>query len=99
MRSLLVAAVGLVLLVTGIVAVALSGGPLEATDFGWFAYTPLEPESTGVPGISVTGDYLLVSRSRLVLGIVAGGVGLALLAGVIGHAVGRQARGPSDSPS
>ncbi|KQZ87989.1 hypothetical protein ASD62_00270 [Phycicoccus sp. Root563] len=68
----------LVLLVTG--AVLWIGG--AETEFGWFAYSPLDQQPS--PGV-----FLISERRQAAL--VVSLVGVVLLSGVLGFVVGRRA--------
>ncbi|KQU68494.1 hypothetical protein [Phycicoccus sp. Root101] len=74
----------LALLVTG--AVLWIGG--AETEFGWFAYSPLDQQPS--PGI-----FLISERRQAAL--VVSLVGLLLLSGVLGFVVGRRATHGSEA--
>ena len=77
-------ALGVALLVIG--AVLWSGD--RQTEFGWFAYAPLDQESA-------TGIVLITGRRQasLLLSLV----GLVLLSGLVGFVVGRRSRPDSSA--
>ncbi|GAB3080895.1 hypothetical protein [Pedococcus soli] len=74
----------LVLLVTG--AVLWIGG--AETEFGWFAYSPLDQQPS--PGV-----FLISERRQAAL--VVSLVGVVLLSGVLGFVVGRRATHGSEA--
>ena len=84
MRRQLWWVVGLVLVGAG-VALALTSRS-EPTDFGWFAYTPLDDPDT----FPASRSYL-VSRGML-YGTGLATLGLVLLAGGLGYVLGRRRR-------
>ncbi len=76
--------VALALVVGGVATFAASGG----TDFGWFAYTPLE--DGGVTGFSLSGNVVVWSYAR-VAGLAVAALGLVVLAAAVGYRQGRRA--------
>ncbi len=76
---------GLVLLGAG-VALALTSRS-EPTDFGWFAYTPLE----GPVGQFPASQAYLVSRGAI-CGAGVAALGLLVLAAGLGYVLGRRRR-------
>ncbi len=91
-RRLLWWGLGLVLVVGGL-AIALStrAGP---TDFGWFAYTPLNDDPTWYMGWS-DGAGLIVSRWQLA-GCAVAAIGMMVMAAGIGFHVGRRRANPRE---
>lgn len=73
---------GLGLLVVGIGLVLSSA---SGTDFGWFAYTPLDNE------VRFSSEFVILSRGRL-FGCLVVGLGLLVIAGGIGYRAGRRSR-------
>ena len=59
----------------------------SATEFGWFAYTPLDNE------VRFPGNVVIMSRGRLV-GSLMVALGLIVMAGGLGYRAGRR-RGPA----
>lgn len=60
------------------------------TEFGWFAYAPLDEQS--LPGI------LLVTERQQVALLVSS-IGLVLLSGLVGFVVGRRPSGVAPGPT
>lgn len=81
-RGVVVVAGLAVVLVLGGVALVATSPPVT---FGWFAYAPLSGDSFPSP----LSNALVLSR-RQSLGAGAAGVGLVLLAAVVGYVVGRR---------
>lgn len=79
MRSLLLVLTGVGLLVGAAVLVLTAPSPMPATDFGWYAYTPL-----------VESDGYVLSRERLTMTLVLAGLGLVVLSATAGFLVGRR---------
>lgn len=83
MRTLLLALAGAALLAVG-VAVLATG---HDTDFGWFAYTPLDSGTT-----DFGSGLVVLSTGRFVTGAAVAALGLVTLAGVVGYRAGRAVR-------
>lgn len=79
-RPALLCVLGLLLAVVGAVVVTTAGDP-GTGDFGWFAYTPLDPGSDV--------EILVVTRARVV-GAAVALVGLLVATGAAGFALGRR---------
>lgn len=75
-----------VLVVTGVVAIALSA----PVTFGWFAYAPLSSDPAPTP----LRDAVVLTRQQGV-GALAGAAGVVLLATTLGYALGRRHPRPS----
>ena len=87
-RNLFVIA-GLTLLLLSIgLFLASPSEPSQPSDFGWFAYTPLDG-GLEVGGGDRSGPFVIVSQRRLIAGLVAA-AGLVVLAAGIGYRVGRR---------
>jgi len=88
-NAVLLLGFGLLLVGLGLF-VAAAREPSSPADFGWFAYTPLNP------GVGLGGDFVVVPRLHLIAGLVVG-LGLLLMAGGVGYRLGRRQRG-TDRP-
>lgn len=85
MRRNLWAVVGVGLLILGIGLFLTSA---SATDFGWFAYTPLDNQ------VRFSSSVVVLSRGRLIGWLIVV-LGLIVMAGGIGYRAG-QRRGPAE---
>jgi heme/copper-type cytochrome/quinol oxidase subunit 1 len=85
-------ALGLALVVAG-VALAVTAAPPGPTDFGWFAYTPLEerpgPDWTMAWG---NGDQALIVTRGHVVGAGVTALGVLVLATGVAYRLGRRQR-------
>lgn len=88
MRRFLWLALGVVLLGGGLV-LALTAPSAMETDFGWFAYTPLEDDADWYMEWSDPG--YIVSRG-LLAGVAVAGLGVLVLATGIAYRLGRRQR-------
>ncbi|GAA4428340.1 hypothetical protein GCM10023169_29340 [Georgenia halophila] len=85
-RTVVVGAIGALLAIGGVVAIVTT-----PASFGWTAYTPLTDQESS-PGI------VLMDRTDVAATSVAV-IGLMLLAGAGGYALGRRRNRPGASPS
>jgi multisubunit Na+/H+ antiporter MnhC subunit len=84
MRRFVPLAAGVVLILVGIGLYVVSRP--EASDYGWFAYTPLNED---LPTFASSGQLVFLTQGR-VLGALVIGVGLLVVTAAVAYWLGRR---------